>query len=250
MSKIAYLHAGTFFDLANLHDPALRALGIADVYAPELTAGALDGFDAVYVAARLHPAVIAKVSPLLLDFLEKPGARMYVDGENSVGEWLPGTTQTLRGTNFWAWRVGEDVGRRSVNQDHQFWQYLAADAVHWHYHGVLTHPHSAVPLVRLESLAEHAGQPPVEDPWSNQYRAIADHPNTLLYFDDGSFAADIVVSTMDASYHHGSGFMPGASQLMYRMMRWLDGARLVSDPFTSNPGVEQNAALRPIGAGG
>lgn len=247
MSRIAYLHAGTFFDLANLRDPALRSLGISDVYAPDLTPSGLDDFDGVYVAARLHPKVITRIAPILLGFLAKPGARVYVDGENSVGTWLPGTTEILRGTNFWAWRVGEDVGRRSVNQDHPFWQYLAPDAVHWHYHAVLTHPHSAVPLVRLESLAEHAGQAPLADPWSNQYRAIAGHPNTLLYVDEGSFAADIVVSTMDASYHHGSGFMPGASQLMYRMMRWLDGARLVSDPCTGNRESISNAELQPIG---
>ncbi|NKY55528.1 hypothetical protein HGA15_04995 [Nocardia flavorosea] len=48
-----------------------------------------------------------------------------------------------------------------------------------------------------------------------------------MYYDAGTFAAEVVVSTMDASYHHGSGFMPGATQLMYRMMHWLRGAHAV-----------------------
>lgn len=46
-----------------------------------------------------------------------------------------------------------------------------------------------------------------------------------MYYDAGTFPAEVVVSTMDASFHHGSGFMPGATQLMYRMLHWLRGAR-------------------------
>ena len=223
MSRVAFVHTGSFFHLSDLADPAIRAMDITDVYAPELEPGGLDDFDAVYVAARLHPGVLTRIAPVLVDFLDTSGGRMYVDGENSVGDWLPGTTETLRGTNFWAWRIGEDVGRRSVNTDHPFWDGLADDAVHWHYHGVLEHPATAVPLVRLEPLADHADGGSA-DPWGNRYRALADHPNTLMYYDAGSFAAEIAVSTMDASYHHGAGFMPGATQLVYRMLHWLRDA--------------------------
>lgn len=226
MSRIAFLHTGSFPHLADLRDPALRAMGISDVYAPELQERGLDGFDALFVAARLHPGVLTHAAPLIVDFLQTPGARVYIDGENSVGDWLPGTTETRRGTNFWGWRVGEDVGRRSVNTDHPFWENLAHDAVHWHYHGVLTHPDSAVPLVRLETLPEHADDDGGgEDPWQIPYRAIPGHPNTLMYYDPQTFPAELVVSTMDSSYHHGSGFMPGATQLMFRMFYWLRGAR-------------------------
>lgn len=232
MSRIAFVHAGSFFHLADLGDPAIRAMDITDVYAPELEPGGLDGFDAVYVAARLHPGVLARIAPILVAFLDTPGGRMYVDGENSVGDWLPGTTETLRGTNFWSWRIGEDVGRRSVNTDHPFWDGLADDAVHWHYHGVLEHPETAVPLVRLEQLAEHADQGSA-DPWGNRYRALPGHPNTLMYYDAGTFAAEIAVSTMDASYHHGAGFMPGATQLVYRMLHWLRGAQSIRPSTTA-----------------
>lgn len=223
MTRVAFVHTGSFFHLADLRDPAVRAMDPVDIYAPELEPGGLDGFDAVYVAARLHPGVLARIAPILVGFLDTPGARMYIDGENTVGDWLPGTVETRRGTNFWAWRIGEDVGRRSVNREHPFWDGLADDAVHWHYHGVLAHPATAVPLVRLEELPEHADTE-TEEPWGTPYRAIPGHSNTLMYYDAGTFAAELVVSTMDASYHHGSGFMPGATQLMYRMLHWLRGA--------------------------
>lgn len=224
MTRVAFVHTGSFFHLADLRDPAIRAMDITDVYAPDLEQGGLAGFDAVYVAARLHPGVLRRIAPILVEFLSTDGARMYIDGENSVGEWLPGTEETLRGTNFWAWRIGEDVGRRSVNQDHVFWQFLRDDAVHWHYHGVLSHPDSAVPLVRLEESGDPLVSDGPDDPWGTPYRAIPGHANTLMYYDAGTFPAEVVVSTMDASYHHGAGFMPGATQLVYRMLYWLRGA--------------------------
>lgn len=125
------------------------------------------------------------------------------------------------GPIFWAWRTGEDVGRRSVNQDHPFWQWLSERAVHWHYHGVLDHPDAAVALVKLEELAVEDEEQRNRDPWGQDYRAVPGHHNTLMYYDDNTFAGEVVVSTMDASYHHGAGFMPGASQLLYRMFHWL-----------------------------
>lgn len=142
---------------------------------------------------------------------------MYIDGENAVGDWLPGTSEQARGVTFWAWRTGEDVGRRSVNQDHPFWAHLSEQSVHWHYHGVLDHPDAAVPLVKLEDCQSEESY----DARGRSYRAIPGHRNTLMYYDETTFAAEVVVSTMDAAYHHGSGFMPGASQLLYRMFRWL-----------------------------
>lgn len=248
MSRVAFIHTGSFFHLANLRDPAIHAMDLSDVYAPELHPGGLDGFDGVYVAARLHPGELARIAPMLVDFLKTPGARMYIDGENSVGTWLPGTTESLRGTNFWAWRIGEDVGRRSVNIDHPFWENLADDAVHWHYHGVLDHPETAVPLVRLEELPEHAGDAAPRDPWATPYRALPGHGNTLMYFDAGSFPAEVVVSTMDASFHHGSGFMPGATQLVYRMMHWLRGANAAPGHQSAAAAESPSTRLESVGA--
>lgn len=218
MRRTAFVHTGSFYHLATLKDPAVIALDVEEIYAPELKPGGLDAFEAVYVGARLHPGMRSRITPALTQFLQRDGARMYVDGENGVGEWLPGTSETPRGTNFWAWRTGEDVGRRSTNQEHPFWERLSDQSVHWHYHAVLAHPEAATPLVVLEDVID-AGQS--SDPWGLDYRAVPDHQNTLLYYDDATFPAELVVSTMDASYHHGAGFMPGATQLLYRILTWL-----------------------------
>lgn len=100
MKRTAFVHTGSFYHLATLQDPAIVAMDIGDVYAPDLGPGDLDDYDAVYVAARLHPDICGKIAPVLLDFLQHSGVRMYIDGENAVGDWLPGTTELRRGTNF------------------------------------------------------------------------------------------------------------------------------------------------------
>ena len=223
--RVAFIHGGSFFHLATLVDPAVVGFDLVEVYAPEMAADSLDSVDAIFLAARTHPDVLEKIAPLIIEFLERPGTKAYIDGENCVGQWLPGTTETHRGTNFWAWRTGEDVGRRSVNPEHPIWEFLTQRSVHWHYHGVLTAPAAATPLVVLEQLpvgananCQWAGG---TDPWGGDYLALGDHPNILLYHDGETFGSELVVSTMDSAYHHGSGFMPGATQLLYRMLRWL-----------------------------
>lgn len=217
MKKTAFVHTGSFYHLATLKDPAVVARDLTEVYWPDYT-GNFSEFDSIYLAARSHPRVLEQKHDQLVNFLQQPGKKLYIDGCNQVSKWLPGTTEIPRGTNFWSWRTGEDLGRRSVNQTHPIWEYLSEEAVHWHYHGALTPPQGAVPLVRLEKV-EPTG--PGVDPWGGEYLAAPDSENVLLYFDEVTFPAQIIVSTMDASYHHGSGFMPGATQLLYRMLIWL-----------------------------
>ncbi|MGO1447644.1 hypothetical protein [Corynebacterium casei] len=216
--KTGFIHSGSHFHLSNIADPAIKAFNITALYAPELTAEELNSCDSIYLGARQHPKVLEKITPLIIDFLALPGKRAFIDGENQVWNWLPGTDGIVRGTNFWSWRIKEDVGSRLVNPEHQMWNYLNKFAVLWHYHAVLAPPEAATPLAVLEEVP---GRGAGEDPWGHDYLAVPEHPNVLLYHDDCTFNAEIVVATMDASYHHGSGFMPGASQMVYRMLRWL-----------------------------
>lgn len=234
-TRIAVVHGGAPFHLADLADPAVRARDVVEVYAPQMTAHSLDNVTALYLAARQHPAVMRRIAPFVLDFLNRPGNRAVIDGENQVGTWLPGTTEERRGTAFWTWRTGEDLGRRSVRLDHPLWDYLNDEAVHWHYHAVLAPPPGAAALVVLEPVL--GADPDRRDPWGLAYGALPDHPNALLYHDAVTFPAEVVVQTMDATYHHGAGFMPGATQLFYRLLDWLAAARVPdhTSPRTPEP---------------
>jgi hypothetical protein len=51
-----------------------------------------------------------------------------------------------------------------------------------------------------------------------------DPPKAIIYHDLASFKAELVAMTMDPTYHHGCGFMPGATQLVYRLLDWLANA--------------------------
>lgn len=219
-NRIAFIHSGAFYHLADLADAAVRAYDLVELYAPEMDEHSLDGVDAVFLAARQHPDVMAEIAPYILDFIARSGTKLYVDGENRPGSWLPGVGEIHRGTNFWAWRTGEDLGRRSINPEHYLWNYLNDMSVHWHYHAVLEPPSSATPLVVLEEIPGRDSESGI-DPWGGQYLAVPNHPNVLLFHDSQQWEAEVVVSTMDCSYHHGAGFMPGASQLLYRMLNWL-----------------------------
>lgn len=228
-AKIAFVHSAAFYHLACLADPAVKSYDVVDVHAMDLGAAgergdaaraALADCDAVYVAARIHPKAMAAAAPALVGALQRPGLRMAIDGENAVGSWLPGTTEELRGINFWWWRTGEDVGLRTLNKEHPLWtDCLSEPAVRWHTHGVLAPPAGATPLAMLVPIGEDR-----TDPWAGTYTAIEGHPNIVLYHDEVTFPAEVLVSTMDAAYHHGQGFMPGATQLFYRKLRWISQA--------------------------
>ncbi len=43
---------------------------------------------------------------------------------------------------------------------------------------------------------------------------------SILFVDETNHRGRLLVTTMDPVYHHGSGFMPGATQLLYSALHW------------------------------
>lgn len=248
--KIGFIHPASFFHLADLADPVARAFELRDLYAPQLTWESVADLDSLYVAARHRPdTVVDVVAPVVRRFLaEGQGRKVFIDGENRVGDWLDGTSEEPRECVFWAWRTGQDTLRRSQHQDHHLWSYLSEETVHWHHHASLLPPSGAVPLVALvrgqgggggcgagcgeamvwggagaAGVAGHGAGGVAGAAAGTDGNAPADlvEDGCILYYDGVTFPAEVVVSAMDATYHHGAGFMPGATQLFYRMLRWL-----------------------------
>lgn len=202
-ATVAMLHCGSYAQLATLADPALAPLGVRPVHARSGASADLADADVVVVADRIRPDLLRPWAPALVARAEA-GATLVVLGENDVGSWLPGAREQARPTIFWWWRTGEDSRIRPRRGDHPAGEWFADRALVWHYHGVLTPPHGAVSLVDL-----HTGDGGVD--------------GSLLYVDEVSTAGRILVTTMDPVYHHGSGFMPGATQLLYSALRWATG---------------------------
>ncbi|WP_328393214.1 hypothetical protein [Nocardia sp. NBC_00416] len=199
-SAVVFLHGGSHAQLATLADPALAPYRIRPVH---VRTGALDdlaGAEVIVVADRLRPDLLRRWTGAIPAALDH-GATVLVFGENSVGQWLPGVREESRPTVFWWWRTGADHRLRTRAPGHPAWEFFAERAVIWHYHGVLDPPDGAVSLVDLHT----------ED---------GARDGSILYIDETSTAGRLLVTTMDPVYHHGSGFMPGATQLLYSALYW------------------------------
>ena len=201
LPKTAMLHTGSGYQLTTLADPALVPYGIEPVYLPDLEPGGLDEFDVVLVADREHPELLAQRAPDILGVAERGGI-LVIFGENAAHQWVPGISWESRPTNFWWWRTGEDHGMRMQNLDDPVWPYFTQRAMIWHHHGIFQPPAGAVPLVTVEEGGVEVG--------------------ATTYIDRVSTPGEIFMTTMDPVFHHGAGFMPGATQLLYQTLRWAE----------------------------
>ncbi|WP_210244100.1 hypothetical protein [Arthrobacter yangruifuii] len=199
--RIGLLHCGAFQPLRTLADPALAPYRIEPVYLPEADPAQLADLDVLIVGDRLHQGQLARFVPAILAALQDPGKTVIVLGENKVEQWLPGIGYSFRPTVFWMWRTGEDNGTRLRLPEDPLWEFFTPWSVSWHHHGLLHPRPGARSLVVMEEDGAESG--------------------SLLYMDEVNQPARLLVTTMDPVYHHGSGFMPGASQLLYSLLRWV-----------------------------
>ena len=206
--RIGIVHGGASYHLVTLADPRVAGRCDREIYLPRLGPADLVGLDAVIVADRLHPRLLRERAGALRGFAEQ-GGTLVVLGENDVHTWLPGVDWSPRPTNFWWWLTGDDLGVRSRQPRHPLWEHLGRRAVTWHYHGLLTPPPGAEALVVVEEDGRDAG--------------------VLLYDDRVSTAGRILATTLDPTYHHGSNFMPGATQFLYGLHDWLSGIRVMDE---------------------
>lgn len=198
--RIGLLHSGNSSALATLADPALGPYRVHGIYLPEADPLELEMLDVIIVSDRLHAGQRARFEPALRDALEDADKTVIVLGLNTVERWLPSLSYTYRPTVFWAWRTGEDNGTRLCLENDQLWDYFTPRAMDWHHHGLLHPPEGAKSLVTMEEEGNEIG--------------------TILFIDDVNQPARLLVTTMDPVYHHGAGFMPGATQLLYSLLRW------------------------------
>ncbi|KOS53846.1 hypothetical protein [Rhodococcus rhodochrous] len=199
-TSIAFLHGGSHAQLATLADPALAPYRCRPVHVRTGDRDEIADADVVVVADRLRPDLLTGWADNIRGCLDR-GATVLVFGENHAGRWLPGVREQTRPTIFWWWRTGEDHRLRRQAPDHPAWDFFTEHSVIWHHHGVLEPPAGAVSLVDLHT----------ED---------GRRDGSILYLDETSTSGRLLVTTMDPVYHHGSGFMPGATQLLYTSLHW------------------------------
>ncbi|MCD2109805.1 hypothetical protein LQ384_01710 [Rhodococcus rhodochrous] len=196
---VAFLHGGSHSHLATLADPALAPYRMRAVHVRTGVPEDIAGSDVVVVADRLRPDLLSGWAAAVKDALER-GATVVVFGENHVQDWL-GVAEQPRPTIFWWWRTGEDHRVRLQAPDHPAWGFFSDRSVIWHYHGMLEPPPGAVSLADLHT-------------------PDGERDGSILFVDETNHRGRLLVTTMDPVYHHGSGFMPGATQLLYSALHW------------------------------
>jgi hypothetical protein len=195
---VAALDGGTFY-----HDEALRGARYRrhfdrTIYLPALGAADLSDIGALIVTCRSNARQLVRFRDRLAAFL-RTGGMLAVMGETRPDLWLAGVQWAPRPTNWWWWlERGATLGLTTPAPDHSLWAHLMLANCEWHYHGVLSPPPRAQPLVQLPD------------------------GGTLLYDDRDSFAPGrAVVTTLDPFYHHGSHFMPATTRFLDGFLPWL-----------------------------
>ena len=206
--SILAVNAGAAFHLESLEGPRYRHFFDRLIRPEELGDVNLDAYGALLVPCRTAAHRLMPHVGELRSYLDA-GGTIVAMGECHSERWLPNICFTPVETNFWWWLTGDDLGVRSRQPRHPLWEHLGRRAVTWHYHGLLTPPPGAEALVVVEEDGRDAG--------------------VLLYDDRVSTAGRILATTLDPTYHHGSNFMPGATQFLYGLLDWLSGIRVMDE---------------------
>lgn len=198
---LAVLDGGTFYHHEAIHGSRYRAFFDHVIYARELTPRDLDGVDFLIVPDRINPDLLRARRQTLIDFADA-GKTLAVFGENEAETWLPGAAWASRPTNFWWWlEPGARPPHRLLDPGHALFEAVSFENTIWHFHGVLTPPAGARPLIDVPADGDYPG-------------------GALLYEDNVTVRGRIFVATLDPFYHHGSGFMPATTRFLDGFLPW------------------------------
>ncbi len=189
---LATLQPGASYHVATLEDPRYEALFERRIRPESLDAASLDGVKVMLVPCRTNPLRLAGRWPVMRDFLGRGGVLVAM-GETFQNEWIPGVSFHPEEANYWWWlEKGADLGVRLAVADHPLLNGLGKADVTWHLHGWYDLPPDARPLI------------------------VDREDRALMYEDRASFGGQLIVTSLDPCYHHGSHFMPATT-------RFLDG---------------------------
>ncbi|MEM6741610.1 MAG: hypothetical protein AAF646_15990 [Pseudomonadota bacterium] len=177
----------------------LRALGETD----------LSGLPCLMIPCRTNGARLAAHKAQLATYLEAGGV-LVVMGETHPERFLDGVHVAPEPTNFWWWlEAGAELGVRIAAPDHPLMVGLRESDATWHIHGALTFDAPSQTLLSWDGSSAVDGS----KRWGGAILA-----------EQRRGAGQLVVTTLDPIYHHGSGFMPATTRFLERFLPALRAA--------------------------
>ncbi len=196
MRRIAAIDGGASYHLNALNDPEWADMIAARPYLLELAEIDLTPFDILIVTCRSRPDLLARHSDQLQDYVAR-GGWLIACGETRPDEWLDEVRFVPVEMNYWWWL--EENGESGVSlsaPDHPIAAAIPPPERIWHFHGSFVPPPDAVSILEIGN------------------------GNSILY-DRRVGNGRTTIMALDPFFHHGSFFMPAASEFLRGFMPYL-----------------------------
>lgn len=194
MPSLAAIDGGTYYHHRTLCEPPFASFFDATIYVRNVVDADLDSHDILFLPCRLNADLIAPSSDRLTRFMER-GGTLVAMGETFPERWLPRIVATPLTTNFWWWlEPGASLGVRLTGAG-GLDAYLDEAALSWHLHGFFTPQDGQVSLVEASGRCQMFATA-----WGN---------------------GQLIATTLDPCYHHGSYFMPATTRFLEGFLPWL-----------------------------
>lgn len=156
----------------------------------------LESFDTLILQEHLSLTLLKRYQSHFIHFLQS-GKRLVILGE-VIDTWLPGIKWENCPVNFSWWvQKGGDLPLIQKNEQHPIYQFIHFPDIKWHYHGTFTLPNGAISLA--------------EDP----------EGKSIFYIDSTTYAGELIVTSVDPTFHIGLGFITQAKPFLHGLANYL-----------------------------
>ncbi|MEM6730816.1 MAG: hypothetical protein AAF658_04630 [Myxococcota bacterium] len=193
MTAIAAIDAGLSYHTRTLREPPFDRYFGRLIPLRELSGASLGDLPLLMIPCRTHGARLARVRDQLAEYVEG-GGTLVVMGETHPQLFLDGVEFTREKTNYWWWLDPDgQLGVERSALEHPLVSSLKEEDLNWHVHGTLLLSEPSQTLLRWESEA---------------------HPGDSVMSLQPRGRGQLLLTTLDPIYHHGSGFMPATTRFL------------------------------------